>query len=302
MFTTIIAGVDGLSGGLDALALADLLRRAGGGDVAAVTAYPVEPMPSRAANPAYVAVIEDEARTVVERELAQSGIEARVVAMGDVSPGRALHEIAEREDADVIVVGSPHRGPMGRILLGDIAAGTLHGAPCAVAVAPQGFASVPRELRTIGVGYDGSPEALAAVRLAGELARGCGAGVQVVTVLRRPTYGAPFPMPGMDPYEEAATRHAAAQALVDEAVAELGDIAHGEVVSGEAARELAEATRNVDLMVVGSRGYGPVRRVMLGSTSTRLVHDALCPVLVLPRLAARRSETSADAEAAAPVS
>jgi hypothetical protein len=38
--------------------------------------------------------------------------------------------------------------------------------------------------------------------------------------------------------------------------------------------------------VVGSRGWGPVRRILLGSTSARLMREAHCPVLVLPRGAA----------------
>ncbi len=40
---------------------------------------------------------------------------------------------------------------------------------------------------------------------------------------------------------------------------------------------------STDLLVVGSRGYGPVLRVLLGSVSTRLIHIAPCPVLVIPR-------------------
>ena len=46
---------------------------------------------------------------------------------------------------------------------------------------------------------------------------------------------------------------------------------------------LAAASGDLDLLVCGSRGYGPVRRVLLGSVSRRLSHEARCPLIVLPR-------------------
>ncbi len=52
---------------------------------------------------------------------------------------------------------------------------------------------------------------------------------------------------------------------------------------GDPERELAAETEGVDLMIAGSRGYGPHQAVLLGSVSGRLVRDASCPVLVVPR-------------------
>jgi len=77
------------------------------------------------------------------------------------------------------------------------------------------------------------------------------------------------------------------------------EIATGDLPSGDPARELADAAHDLDLLVTGSRGYGPVRRLMLGSTSTKLVHEAPCPVLVLTRGAEHEAE---PAEAVAPAS
>jgi nucleotide-binding universal stress UspA family protein len=54
----------------------------------------------------------------------------------------------------------------------------------------------------------------------------------------------------------------------------------GEILSGRPAPALAAATAGVDLFVCGSRGYGPVRTLMLGGTSHALVREASCPVLV----------------------
>ena len=55
------------------------------------------------------------------------------------------------------------------------------------------------------------------------------------------------------------------------------------MIVGDPVRELAAQSGSADLMVVGSRGYGPLRAVLLGSVSGRLVREAACPVIVVPR-------------------
>jgi nucleotide-binding universal stress UspA family protein len=52
---------------------------------------------------------------------------------------------------------------------------------------------------------------------------------------------------------------------------------------GSSAGVLAVYSGSVDLLIVGSRGYGPVGRLVHGSTSSRLARSAACPLLVLPR-------------------
>jgi nucleotide-binding universal stress UspA family protein len=77
----------------------------------------------------------------------------------------------------------------------------------------------------------------------------------------------------------------------------------GEAVLGLTGEELAAFGARVDLLVVGSRGYGPLRRLMLGSTSEHLAGHARCPLLVLPRTASRdrdRHATTGRDEATAP--
>jgi len=66
------------------------------------------------------------------------------------------------------------------------------------------------------------------------------------------------------------------------AIAELGDV-EAHAAYGDPAEELALFGASVDLLIVGSRGYGPIGRLVHGSTSQRLVRLARCPVLVLPR-------------------
>jgi nucleotide-binding universal stress UspA family protein len=53
-------------------------------------------------------------------------------------------------------------------------------------------------------------------------------------------------------------------------------------VSGNAAHELIEASRDADLLVLGSRGVGGVASLVIGSTSSQVFHHAHCPVVMMP--------------------
>lgn len=63
----------------------------------------------------------------------------------------------------------------------------------------------------------------------------------------------------------------------------VGRSAGGEILTGQPAEALAAASADLDLLVCGSRGYGPMRAVLLGGVSRRLAAEAHCPVIVLPR-------------------
>ena len=89
---------------------------------------------------------------LLERERAETGVDAEVASVVAASPGRGLHEQAERQHADLIVVGSCSRGLLGRVFVGDDARAALNGAPCAVAIAARAFAD--REGRSGGSGSD----------------------------------------------------------------------------------------------------------------------------------------------------
>ena len=289
MFKTIIVGVDGREGGRDALALAGTLQQHLGSDLVAVHAFPLEYYLGRGADGEYEEVVNERARTLVRDEVERSGVAARPFVVGDGSPGRALHDAVAGHDGALIVVGSAHRGRIGRVLAGDVTAGTLHGAPCPVLVAPRGYGADDRKLGTIGVGFDGSPESRAALELAHQLAKAVGARLRIVEVVVPPDVRGPY---RPDWAQQAHARREEAEERLAAVLGELGDIATGNLPFGEPARELADAAQDLDLLVTGSRGYGPVKRLMLGSTSTKLVHDAPCPVLVLTRGAEHEAEAA----------
>ena len=76
-----------------------------------------------------------------------------------------------------------------------------------------------------------------------------------------------------------------AEAALRRQVAELGtDVAiEAEVFIGEPAEALTTVSGNLDLLVMGSRGYGPLKAVLLGGVSRQVAAQAHCPVIVLPR-------------------
>ena len=302
MFKTIIVGVDGREGGRDALALAASLRRVFASDLVAVHAFCLDYYLGQGADGQYEKVVHDRAVKLAADEVERAGVAARAFVVADGSPGRALHHAATAHDADLIVVGSTHRGLVGRVLAGDVTAGTLHGAPCPVLVAPRGHAEHGGELGTIGVGFDGSPESRSALSFAHEIATAVGGSLRVIDVVAPPDPGGPFPAYRPDWTERAHMHREEAEHRVAAVLAELGEIATGALPSGDPATELAHAAEDLDLLVTGSRGYGPVRRLMLGSTSTRLVHEAPCPVLVLTRGSQGDAEAAEAASAAAQAS
>jgi nucleotide-binding universal stress UspA family protein len=297
MFKTIVAGTDGREGGRDALSLAGRLARMSGADLVAVRVLPFDYYSTRAASPSFGEVADQDARAELTEELARAGVDARVRLQGDASPARALHRVAEDEHAGLIVVGSTHRGRAGRVLMGDHAAGTVHASPCPVAVAPRGFAG--REwgaVTRIGVGFDGRPEARQALDLAIRLARDCGATIEVASVIGTPIAEVE---PGVYDSEWLEQARADAEEELRTAVVDADVEVSTGVFAGTAVEELTDLSSRVDLLIVGSRAWGPVRRILLGSTAAHLMRQAHCPVLVLPRGAATGQPGEQDAGARA---
>jgi nucleotide-binding universal stress UspA family protein len=302
MFATIIVGTDGRRGGHDALALAARLRSLAGGGLVAVQAYPSEFFVSRGSNADFDAVMRHDVHSELEAELDRMGISAETVIVADGSPARALHRVAEEREAGLIVVGSAHHGRLGRVLAGDVAAGTLHASPCPVVVAPAGYADRAGDPAAVGVGFDGSPESRAAVDLAHDLATAAGVPLRVFCVLEPSLPWAAYPSSVHDWSGEIDAVRTATQAGIDELVGELGRGVSGEILEGDPVRELIYAGTELGLLVCGSRSYGPLRRLLLGSTSSRLVREAPFPVLVLPRGAVETEATEGAAAVAAHVS
>ncbi len=225
------------------------------------------------------------------------------------SPAKELFELAERGEANLIALGSTHRASLGRVTPGSVAEYLLNGARCRLAIAPRAFAraravlaaeargeeaddvpagsplpSVRDELRVVGVGFDGTLESRGAAAEAAELARRAGASMRLIGI--DPPAPRQLGAQSAAPASPVRVRsklqgqlHDAAASLPPE-LRVLPVYERGEPVE----KLLEQAAQGMDLLVLGSRGFGPVLRLLLGSVSGRVIRDAPCPVLVMPRL------------------
>jgi nucleotide-binding universal stress UspA family protein len=288
--STIVIGIDESARSEDALAFGRRLALASGADVVLVCAFAYDDVPSIAANPEYRRILaEDAERTLRHAAGRMPGVPAervRLISVPTTSPARALHEVASDEAADLVVVGSTHTGHLGRVLPGATAERFLHGAPCAVAVAPQNYRTLPdRPWRTLGAAYDGSPESEAAARAAADAAGVLSARLRVIEVMGTPeVYAVSAGLAGGYAELREDVKRGYEQRL-DALVGSLpGEArAEGALLEGEAVRRLADASGELDLLVAGSRGYGPLRAVLLGGVTGRLIHEAACPLVIVPR-------------------
>lgn len=273
MFSNVLVGVDGRQGGRDAIALA---RRLAAPDAKLTLAHIWEPFLGRGAN--QLSELErTEGLQLLERERLWAAADARLVVKGEVPVGHGLHAIAEEHGADLLVVGSTRHALLGRVLLGDDCRASLDGAPCAVAIAARGYAQGPNRLRRIGVGYDDSPESRDALATAYEVAASDGGQIRAMWVVSHQDVREEKPIPADRPAEidELISRHSARLSELERVV--------GIATYGGPREELAKFGKDLDLLVVGSRGYGPRGRLCHGSVSRYLVRHAACSLLVVPR-------------------
>lgn len=277
MLAKIVVGYAGDQAGRNAVALGVQITQATHGKLTVV--FPYRPLFTRETC--------EQVQARVEAE-----VEPQIVGISPIYrwspsswPIRALHELSEYEDADLIVLGTTKEG------IGDMHVSLMerivHGAPCAVAVAPEGYASTAHALKRIGVGFASSTEGRAAVGLARELAGLGGGSVKVIAGagLEPALASYSFSSPALEEVEQ--EMYAEIEQTLTRVCGELaaGDgvaIEH-ETVRGDPASVLIERSKDLDLLVLGSRAYGPLRHVLLGSVSARAMRAAKCPVLVVPR-------------------
>ena len=280
-YRKILVGYDDSEQARDALALGRQLADVSGAALVVGGVFPLDPIWGSSVDPYFR---ETEANYARQVEEAARAVGAEAEAYPSSSAARGLHDLAEEIGADLIVVGSSHRGRAGQALAGSVGTTLLHGAGSAVAVAPRGFREEPAAVKTIVVGFDGSAEAGQALVSAWQLAKQAGATLKLISVAVPPPLAAVRTEAGRQELLDAirdAVRETLTEArnTVPEGIELETTLITGDPV--EALKDVAGAPGTI--LVVGSRGYGPLRRVLLGSVSGKLVAGAPCPVLVTPR-------------------
>jgi nucleotide-binding universal stress UspA family protein len=285
--TKLLIGVDGSERSEDAVAFGRAVALAAGAPVILAMAYPASPLAVR-----HGAMTDHPRGKDAEDALARlagalqgvDDVELRPLA--SLSVAQRLHETAEEEDVGLIVVGSSHTGRFGRVLPGSTAERLLHGAPCPVAVVPEGYRRRGRpEQLAVGCAYRPTVDGDAALGAAEELALALSASLRVMHVVE--------PMPqvydagetSLDLREINASIRADAERTVTARVASLSPRLQplATLYDGRPADVLTSLSETVDLLVIGSRGYGPLTAVLLGGVSGQVIRSAACPVVVVPR-------------------
>lgn len=283
IFTRVLVGHDGGGHADDALALGRLIAERSGAELVLVSVVP---------NPvggSFVPALPADAHTELVTK-ARASLEAKadeVSATFEIeqssSPSHGIENVARQIGADLVVVGSSSSAEPGKTKAGRKARQLMSGGVSAVAIAPDGFAE-HGSIDRIGVGVDGSEES----RLAAEAAIGLandGSTLHLISVAAGfadewGRWGSTYPLADM----AEATRESSSLLL-----SEMAEIVPDRLetqkilLEGTAPIRLAEATAGLDLLCLGSRAYGPVRRVLLGSVSSDVVNHAGSAVLVVPR-------------------
>jgi len=284
----IVVGYQGGPTGHDAVEFARRWCRASGDRLLVVTVHPGPHAPGPARVDAeFVAYERAEADRLLEEARALVGTEVDA-DFRRVDAGSAAHGLSDlrQEEGSLLVLGASGAAGMRRTLPGSTAQRVLSGSESPVVVVPKGYAESPAgELRTVAAAFVGTPDGRVAleqaVRIAGRLSGGVRA-VSVVPDTRvTPSLG--------DTGQFATDQREDYRRSLDEAISSTGAAGSGvEVVAdlrdGPVVETLTElGPDDGDLLVCGSRGYGPVRRVLLGGVSSRVAQNARLPVVLTPR-------------------
>ena len=281
MFDKIVVGYAGEEAGRDAVILAARLAAVLSSHVTIV--YPYHPL--------LASVPGDQAEEYVRGE-----VQAIVAGIDDLPalsyrwtlspwPIHALHELASYEKADLIVFGAAREGIADHLHV-SLMERMVHGAPCAVAVVPAGYADCQSAgVHRIGVGFSDSEEGRCAAHLAHELAGLLDGELEMIAASGTSAMLSAYAYPsGLLPQVED-EMYAETKANLEGLASKLDDSVpvHLETIGGEPSAVLIERSANMDILILGSRAYGPLRHVLLGSVSARVMRDGHCPVLVVPR-------------------
>lgn len=287
MTRRVVIGYDGSTASEDALAFGLCWCRSAGDVPIVATVYPEEhPHGAGRVDVEWATYVRQMAQETLAKAQAVAGESAQYRTLASTSSAHGLSDLAEDVEAATVVVGG-RRGEEPHGLLGTTTDRLLSGATVPVTVVPAGW-SAPESGRISGVGvaFVDTRDGHEALRVAVRAASRVPARLTLYSVMARASERYSY-IAGRD--AEAEFFDAASESYrtaLDYAAAGVPSeldtrtvLLQGHVLDALAAL----GPEDVDFLFCGSRGYGPVRRVLLGGVSNRLVRRSRLPVTVVPR-------------------
>ncbi|MET0522060.1 MAG: universal stress protein, partial [Jiangellaceae bacterium] len=259
------------------------------GDVPIVaTVYPEEHQPgARHLDLEWATYVREQAEIIQERARDTAADAALYRQVASTSAAHGLADLAENVEAAMVIVGASQEKGLARSLLGDSAERLLQGATAPVTVLPAGWRQgAPDLISHIGVAYIDTRDAREALRVAVLAAQRIPARLTLYSVVGPPSERYSYLVGRRDEHAYVEIARESFGRALEFAAAGIppGLEPQTVVLEGAVVESLAGlGPDDVDLLVCGSRGYGPARRVLLGGVSSRLIRRARLPVTVVPR-------------------
>jgi nucleotide-binding universal stress UspA family protein len=281
----ILIGIDERPSAQDALVLGRWLASAQAADLLLAWVHPYDRLPSLLGDEQEAERIREAVTSLAAavKSSLPSELRPELRLLSGRSPAQGLLKLADRAGVSAIVLGASERSGIGRIVPGSTAIRLLSGSHVPVAIAPRGYTPPAGQTPVVGVGFDGGDEAHVALRWAAAFARLIDGRLRVIAVHSPIAFGGVGV--GTFPTESVSqAMHRELQSEAKEAVARLHGVAvEARVKDGDPAASLAAETEKLNLLVLGSRGYGPLRSVLVGSVSETTIAKSRSAVLVVPR-------------------
>ena len=295
MASRVVIGYDGSEASEDAVAFGLTWCRSTGDVPIVATVYPEEhPLGIGRVDVEWASYVREQAEIIQDKARATVGDAALYRNVASTSAAHGLADLAEDVEAVMVIVGTAPETGITRALLGSSAERLLHGATAPVTVVPAGWRqSTSDRISSIGVAYLDTRDGRQALQMAVRVALRIPAQLTLYSVLGQSSERYSYLVGRTDE-----------QAFVDKARDSFGKaqefaaagvppelelrtvLLEGPVVESLAAL----GPDDVDMLVCGSRGYGPARRVLLGGVSSRLIRRARLPVAVVPRATTASAE------------
>jgi nucleotide-binding universal stress UspA family protein len=289
-------------GGRDALGLGRMLARTGDVTLTVCVVVPRTwdyPSPARV-DAEYAAFLNQYAEDAIAeaREFLGDSVQAQYTTSSASSASESLIATATEAGAALIALGSARHGPVGRITVGGIANEMLHISPVPVAISPRGYRpSSGARLRRVTCAFSGSTQSRSAFDAAVQLSRRHDVPLRLTTIVIRDRQMYPSQVGYAAERLVVEQWRAQAREAQEKALATLpNDVSvETDILDGRDWEDALDSLpwEDGDMLVVGSSRLGPVAKVFLGSSATKIIRSSPVPVLVVPRSADVRLQDSA---------